>query len=65
MLESDKKEQKGTCIGCGGSVELVEIDVQKGKKFVKCTSCGMVHVCEKDFLGRWQLKKAYKNPSLP
>jgi uncharacterized C2H2 Zn-finger protein len=46
-----------------GSLELIEVNIQNGKKFVKCKCCGLVHLREKDFLGRRQLEKVYKNPN--
>jgi len=62
-LESERREQRGSCYECGGSLELLHVDVKKGTKVVRCKTCGLLHACEKDFLGRWRLRKAYRNPS--
>ena len=62
-MDSGKERQRGKCFDCGGQVELIERDFQKGTKIVRCRDCYLFHLYKKDFLGSWKLLKASKDPS--
>lgn len=48
----------GECVDCGSSLELYEVDYNKGHKIMQCTSCGLFHFYTKGFFGKWKLVKA-------
>ena len=58
-----EKKHTGNCFDCEGSLELVEFDLKKDTKIMKCQRCGLIHHYKKDLLGRWQLLKVTKNQS--
>jgi DNA-directed RNA polymerase subunit RPC12/RpoP len=62
-MESGKNKRKGTCYDCGGEVELIESNLQKGTKIVRCQDCYLFHFYKKEFLGGWKLLKVSKDPS--
>jgi DNA-directed RNA polymerase subunit RPC12/RpoP len=55
------KKHTGKCFDCGGPLELVELDIQKGTKVMRCQECGLLHFYRKDFFGAWKLLKVTKN----
>jgi DNA-directed RNA polymerase subunit RPC12/RpoP len=55
-----KKKHTGRCIDCGGTLELVELDVRKSTRNLRCQRCGLVHNYKKDIWGGWKLLKATK-----
>jgi hypothetical protein len=57
-----ERKHTGKCFDCDGSMELVEFDLQKGTKIMKCQRCGLLHHYKKDLLGKWKLLKVTKNP---
>ena len=61
-MESSKNGKKEKCFDCGGQVELMERDFQKGTKIVRCRDCYLFHLYKKDFLGGWKLMKVSKAP---
>lgn len=60
MTSEIGRKHTGECFDCGGSLELVEFDAEKGTKIMKCLNCGLLHYYKKDFLGSWKLLKAKK-----
>ena len=60
MASEKDKKHTGKCFDCGNFLELVEYDVQKEKKVLKCRSCGLHHYYKKDILSRWKLLKVSK-----
>jgi hypothetical protein len=63
-MESGKdKRHTGKCFDCDGLLELVEFDIQKETKIMKCQRCSLLHYYKKDFLGKWKLLKVTKNPN--
>jgi uncharacterized Zn finger protein len=62
-LATNEKKHTGTCIDCGGPLELFELNIKKGAKIMKCESCGLFHSYRKDFLGGWKIIKVTKDPS--
>jgi len=63
MSEGIGKKHTGKCFDCGGSLELIELDIQKNTRIMRCQSCGLFHFQKKDFFGNWKLLKATKNLS--
>ena len=61
METGKERRHTGKCYDCSGSLELVELDMQKGTKVMKCQNCGLYHYYKKDFLGKWKLLKVSKN----
>jgi hypothetical protein len=61
MGEETSKKHTGKCFDCEGSLELVEFDLQKDYKIMKCLNCGLLHQYKKDLLGRWKLLKVTKH----
>jgi transcription elongation factor Elf1 len=59
--EGERKRHTGTCYDCGGQLELVELDIQKTTKIMKCKNCGLFHFYKKDFLSGYKLIKVSKN----
>jgi len=57
MTEEKGKKHTGKCFDCDGITELVELDVQKRTKIMRCQNCGLFHFYKKDFLGGWKLLK--------
>lgn len=50
----------GKCIDCGSSLELYEINLERGTKVLQCQQCSLFHYYKKGLLGRWKLVKATK-----
>lgn len=46
------------CVGCQASLELYEIEFDKNRRTLQCTTCGLYHFYKKNFLGKWKLLKA-------
>lgn len=63
MSQGVQKKHTGKCFDCGGPLELIEFDIQKNTRIMKCRSCGLFHFHKKDFLGNWKLLKVTKNLS--
>ena len=59
MMEQ-KKKHTGKCVDCGGPLELVELNIQKGTRILRCQKCGLLHNYKKDIFGGWKLLKANK-----
>jgi hypothetical protein len=55
-----EKKHSDECYDCKGSLELFEMDMQKGTKIMKCKICGLYHFYKKDFLANWKLTKVSK-----
>ena len=60
MLGGNKKKHTGKCFDCSGTLELIELDIQKNRKIMKCQNCSLLHYYKKDLLGRWKLLKVTK-----
>jgi len=60
MTDIIERKHTGKCFDCGGPLELVEFNAEKGTKIMKCQNCGLCHYYKKDFLGSWKLLKATK-----
>ncbi|MEM3577040.1 MAG: hypothetical protein QXX51_01095 [Candidatus Bathyarchaeia archaeon] len=58
---AEEKRHLGKCFDCGGITELVELDVKRGTKIMRCQVCGLFHFYQKDLLGRWKLLKVSKS----
>jgi len=58
---AEEKRHVGKCFDCEGATELVELDVKKGTKIMRCQVCGLFHFYHKDLLGRWKLLKVSKS----
>jgi hypothetical protein len=65
MSNETGRKHTGKCFDCDGSLELVEFDLQKDTKIMKCQQCGLLHHYKKDLLGKWKLLKVAKNPNDP
>jgi hypothetical protein len=59
----NEKKHTGTCLDCGGPLELVELDLRKGTKIMRCQDCDLFHLYKKDFLGSWKVLKVTKDSS--
>ena len=62
MFKTEKKHN-GTCYDCGGQLEVIEVNVKKSTKVMKCKTCGLFHLYTKGLVGGWSLRKATKDPS--
>lgn len=60
MLNGKSKRHTGKCYDCEGALELVEFDVRKGTRIMRCQECGMYHFQKKDLFGGWKLLKVSK-----
>jgi hypothetical protein len=60
MLVGNKKRHTGKCFDCSGALELIELDIQKNRKIMKCQNCSLLHYYKKDLFGRWKLLKVTK-----
>lgn len=60
MIEEKKRKHTGKCVDCGGALDLVELDAQKGTRILRCQKCGLLHHYKKDIFGGWKLLKATK-----
>jgi uncharacterized Zn finger protein len=58
--EKEKRRHTGICSDCGGSLELVELDLKKTTKIMQCQQCGLFHSYKKDFFGNYKLVKIAK-----
>lgn len=58
------RKHTGKCFDCEGTLELVEFDLQKDIKIMKCQRCSLVHHYKKDLLGKWKLLKVTKSPTV-
>jgi hypothetical protein len=54
------KRKVDACYECKGTLELFEIDMQKGTRIMQCQVCGLYHFYKKDFLANWKLTKVSK-----
>jgi hypothetical protein len=61
MDSGTEKKHTGKCFDCNGPLELVEFDLQKDTKIMKCQNCSLLHHYKKDLLGKWKLLKVTKN----
>jgi|YelNatPaOPRAMG01_1025707.scaffolds.fasta_scaffold76919_4 hypothetical protein len=61
MVEENMKKHTGKCFDCGGPLELIEFNIQKGTKIMKCQECNLLHFYRKDFFGGWKLLKVTKD----
>ena len=43
MMKEQKKKHTGKCADCGGPLELVELDVRKNTRILRCQKCGLLH----------------------
>jgi DNA-directed RNA polymerase subunit RPC12/RpoP len=59
MIREEPRRHTGKCCDCGAALELVELDVEKGTKALRCMECGLVHFYKKELFG-WKLVKASK-----
>jgi len=59
-MREEMRTHTGKCVDCGSTLELYEIDFEKGRRVLICQRCGLFHLYEKDFFGRWKLVKAAK-----
>lgn len=57
------RRHTGKCYDCGGLLELVEFDVKKGTRIMKCQECGLYHFHKKELFGGWKLLKVSKMPN--
>jgi hypothetical protein len=64
-VEPEKKRHAPPCYECGGHTEILEVDIKKGGKVIRCTLCGLCHLYKKDFLDRWKLQRVWRNPNEP
>jgi hypothetical protein len=60
MSDEPLKKHTGKCYDCGGLLELVEFDVKKGTRIMKCQECGLYHFHKKELFGGWKLLKVSK-----
>ncbi len=58
MSGENEKAYGGECIDCRSSLELYEVDFERGQRIMQCTRCGLYHFYKKDFFGKWKLVKA-------
>jgi uncharacterized Zn finger protein len=61
MIGEKERRHTGKCYDCDGSLELVEFDIKKGTRIMRCQNCGLFHFYKKDFLGSWKLLKVSMN----
>jgi hypothetical protein len=47
MKERGIRKYTGRCCDCGGLLELVELDIEKGMKTMRCMDCNLVHFYKK------------------
>lgn len=59
-----ERRHTGECYDCGGPLELVEFDVKKGTRIMKCQECGLYHFHKKELFGGWKLLKVSKKPNI-
>lgn len=64
MSDESMKKHTGKCYDCGGLLELVEFDVKKGTRIMKCQECGLYHFHRKELFGGWKLLKVSKMLSM-
>ncbi|OGD46846.1 hypothetical protein A3K79_03700 [Candidatus Bathyarchaeota archaeon RBG_13_46_16b] len=64
MSDEPMKKHTGKCYDCGGLLELVEFDVKKGTRIMKCQECGLYHFHRKELFGGWKLLKVTKKLSV-
>ena len=64
MFDEPMKKHTGKCYDCEGQLELVEFDVKKGTRIMKCQVCGLYHFHKKDLFGGWKLLKVSKKPNM-
>jgi len=62
MVEEKGKKYSGECYDCGGTLELIELDIKKATKIMQCQNCGLFHFYKKDFFGKYNLLRVTKNP---
>ncbi|MEM2911965.1 MAG: hypothetical protein QW146_05615 [Candidatus Bathyarchaeia archaeon] len=60
MNTTSDDECTGKCVDYSSSLELYEIDFDKGKRIMQCTRCGLYHFYKEDFLGNGSLLKPEK-----
>ena len=53
-----KRKHAGECIDCRGQTELVEFDVRKRMRILRCQKCGLLHLYRKTIFGGWKFLKA-------
>ncbi|MGD8545877.1 MAG: hypothetical protein PVH12_06850 [Candidatus Bathyarchaeota archaeon] len=58
MVGETSRTYVGKCIDCDSKMELFEIDYEKGRKIMQCTSCGLYHFYKRTFFDKWKLVKA-------
>ena len=63
MFSDEKKKKEDACYNCGGKLEVIEADLKKGTKIMKCQACGLFHFYSKGLVGNWQLRKVTKDPA--
>jgi len=63
MIGDQKKRHTGECLDCGGPLELVELDIKKGRRVLQCQRCGLLHFYKKAIFGGWKFFRATKNLS--
>jgi len=64
MSDERLKKHTGKCFDCDGLLELVEFDVKKGTRIMKCKECGLYHFQKRELFGGWKLLKVSKKPSI-
>jgi hypothetical protein len=64
MIGEGPKKHTGECYDCGGMLELVEFDVKKGTRIMKCVECGLYHFHKRELFGGWKLLKVSKRPTI-
>ena len=66
MFTNEKKNEKkrsSGCYNCGGKLEVIEANLKKETKIMKCQDCGLFHLYNKGLMGNWKLLKVTKDPS--
>lgn len=58
MSGETEKKYSCKCIDCKSTLDLFEVDFEKGQRIMLCTHCNLYHFYKKDFFGNWKLKKA-------
>ncbi len=60
MSDKPTRKHTGTCFDCGGQIELLEFDAEKGTRIMKCQACDLYHFYKRDLFGGWKLLKVTK-----
>ena len=65
MFSNQKKKREDACYNCGGKLDVIEANLKRETKIMKCQACGLFHLYGKGLVGGWQLRKVTKDPAHP